>query len=73
MEEGFGSITASGQPSIDNFPIRDIPDLPLSNPLRETFGLDFQLGLCGVTEQEAAAVATSSRFIVSSLLRSLAG
>lgn len=58
MADGFGSVPiSSGQASLDNVPLRGIPDLPLSNPLRETLGTDFQLELCEVTKQGVATVA----------------
>lgn len=58
MAEGFGPPPASSdQASIDNLPTRDIPALPLSNPLRETLGSDFSLGQCEVSDQEVAITA----------------
>lgn len=42
MAEGFNpSTSSSGQVSIDNLPVRDILDLPLSNPLRKILSSKF--------------------------------
>lgn len=44
MAEGLGpSPSSSCQALIDNLPVPDIPDLPLSNPLRETLESNFSL------------------------------
>lgn len=64
MNEGFGnyphnrassSLCSSSHTSSNHQPIWDIPDLPLSNPLRETLGTDFSLWRCSLSAQEATS------------------
>lgn len=62
MTEGFGPSTSLGQGLINYLPGRDIPNLPLSTPLRETLGSDVQLGQCGVSDQEVETLTFEYRF-----------
>lgn len=70
MVENFGvnlpthassTHSSSNLAKSDDLPTRDVPDLPLSNSLQETFIINFSLWWCGLSKQEVMAVALGYR------------